>query len=167
VTTTQRNPTIALVGTLTFSVLSLASACSSSVPHEGGQHLLPVRGGSTTVVSTEVQPSTGSEVTPTNGTTVVPETTGTLSGSLLAVGGLAPGSPRPLAGKITAEGNTVIYSATVGPSGRFSFQVTSGTYTLKGSSPQFNDGTTACLADNPVTVIKGRTRNANVYCQER
>lgn len=167
VTSSHWNRTIAPLGILAMSVLVLATACSSGVPHEGGEHGFPVQGGSTTVVPAGGQSSARSELAPPEGTTVVPEATGTLSGSLLAIGGPAPGSPRPLAGKVTAEGHHVSYSATVGPSGRFSLQVAGGVYTLKGSSAQFNDGTTACLAENPVTVAQGRAVNADVYCQEK
>ena len=99
-----------------------------------------------------------------------PGPTGTLTGTLQAVGG--PGvSPRPLTGQVTLHGSNgssdSITSITVGAGGRFSIPVTVGTYTVTGLSPQYEGGNADCQASGAVTVTTGKASNVEVDCQEK
>jgi hypothetical protein len=98
-----------------------------------------------------------------------PGPTGTLTGTLQAVGGAPGAGPRALTGQITLyESNgTRRLSIAVGANGRFSVPVTVGTYTATGQSPQFEGGTADCRASGPVTVTKGVTSSIEVDCQEK
>ena len=92
--------------------------------------------------------------------------TGTLSGHLFAVGGLAPGF-RPLNGTVTiVQGPDRSSTVSVGTDGRFSIAVPPGRYLLEGRSPLYDGGKGTCRADRPATVRAGATVVANVYCQE-
>jgi len=99
--------------------------------------------------------------------------TGTISGSLLAVGGLVD-ETRPLGGRIVASsrGNIFVptgsgrFTASVGSDGEYSITVPPGQYTVAGRSPQYNGGRTPCLAAKmPVIVRDGDDVVANVLCQ--
>ncbi len=95
-------------------------------------------------------------------------TTGTLTGTLEAVGGPAGVGPRPLSGQVTFHGSTGrIYTITPGANGRFSIHPAVGTYTVSGRSSQFEGGTGDCQASGPVTVTKGSTSSVEVDCQVR
>jgi hypothetical protein len=95
-----------------------------------------------------------------------PGPTGTLTGTLQAVGGPA-GGPRALSGQVTLHGSGGnIAAVTVGSTGRFSVPVTVGTYTVSGRSPQYEGGTADCKASGPVTVSKGVTSSVEVDCHE-
>ncbi len=94
--------------------------------------------------------------------------TGTLTGTLQAVGGLSGAGPRALSGQITLHGSSGhITGITVAANGRFSAPVPVGKYTVSGQSPQYKGGTADCHASGPVTVTKGVTSSVEVDCQER
>ena len=94
--------------------------------------------------------------------------TGTLTGTLQAVGGPPGTGPRPLAGQITLhESNGTKFNITVGANGRFSAAPPTGTYTATGRSPQYEGGTADCQATGPVTITKGAKSSVKVDCQEK
>ncbi len=97
-------------------------------------------------------------------------TLGAIEGTLEAVGGPAPGRPRPLPGsvKITNIRTHDSRVVSVTADGRFSVSVTPGTYLITGRSPEYNDGTAYdCQAMHSTVVTGHRTSSTNVYCQER
>ena len=95
-----------------------------------------------------------------------PGPTGTLTGTLQAVGGPPGVGPRALSGQITLHGSSGhITGITVGANGRFSVPVPVGTYTVSGQSPQYEGGTGVCRASGPVIVTEGVTSNVEVDCQ--
>ena len=97
-----------------------------------------------------------------------PGPTGTLTGTLQAVGGPPGAGPRALSGQITLHGSSGhMTGISVGANGRFSVPVSVGRYTVSGQSPQYEGGTSACHASGPVTVTKGVTSRVEVDCQER
>jgi hypothetical protein len=97
-----------------------------------------------------------------------PGPTGTLTGTLQAVGGPSGVSPHVLAGQITLrDSDGARFSVTVGTSGRFSVPVAVGTYTVTGRSPQYEGGTADCQAPGPVTATTGVTSSVEVDCQEK
>ena len=96
-----------------------------------------------------------------------PGPTGTLTGTLQAVGGPSGVGPRALSGKVTLhESNGTRDIISVGANGRFSIPATVGRYTVSGRSPQYEGGTADCKASGPVTVTKGLTSSVEVDCQE-
>lgn len=101
--------------------------------------------------------------------TATTTTSGTVSGHLLAVGGLGGGS-RPLPGVIFVSqlsGNIARTRVVVGEDGRYSLSVPAGTYTLTGASNYYNAGRTPCLAKATVSVADGADVVADVLCQEK
>jgi hypothetical protein len=95
---------------------------------------------------------------------------GTLSGHLYVVGGPlvrggAAGSPRPVAGTVVANGSGGAHTATARADGRYAMQVPPGTYTVTGTSRQYNDGNSACPASGKIMVVRDQVRTADVYCQ--
>lgn len=97
-----------------------------------------------------------------------PGPTGTLTGTLQAVGGPAGVGPRALSGQVTLHGsNGTGGIVTVGANGRFSVPVTVGTYTISGRSPQYEGGAAECQASGPVNVTKGATSRLEVDCQRK
>ena len=97
-----------------------------------------------------------------------PGPTGTLTGTLQAVGGPPGDGPRALGGQITLHGpGGHLTGITVGADGRFSLPVGVGKYTVSGQSPQYQGGTADCHAPGPVTVAKGVTSRVEVDCQEK
>jgi hypothetical protein len=96
-----------------------------------------------------------------------PGPTGTLTGTLQAVGGPPGDGPRALSGQVTLRGSSGhMTGITVGANGRFSVPVSVGTYNVTGRSPHYDGGTASCPASGPVVVTKGVTRNVEVDCQE-
>ena len=96
-----------------------------------------------------------------------PGPTGTLTGTLQAVGGPPGDGPRALGGQITLHGPSGhLTGITVGADGRFSLPVGVGKYTVSGQSPQYQGGTADCHAPGPVTVANGVTSRVEVDCQE-
>lgn len=105
------------------------------------------------------------------GTNAPPSTapaTATVRGRLLAVGGPAPGTARPVAGTVTFTGpNGSTTKTQVDKTGRFEIGLYPGTYRIRGSSPSFNDGA-PCATDPATTrLTAGTTVTADVYCQMR
>jgi hypothetical protein len=97
-----------------------------------------------------------------------PGPTGTLTGTLQAVGGPPGAGPRALSGQVTLhESNGTRDIISVGASGRFSVPASVGTYTVSGQSPQYERGTADCKASGPVRVTKGVTSSVEVNCQEK
>ena len=92
---------------------------------------------------------------------------GTLTGHLYAVGGPAPGAPRPWPGTVTLIGPGVHLAIGVGAGGRYSVRVPAGTYAVAGRSPLYQDGAGACRAAGPVTVASGHRTEVDVLCQLR
>jgi hypothetical protein len=87
-----------------------------------------------------------------------PGSTGTVTGTLEAVGGTSGVGPRALSGQVTLYGSGgKIASITVGATGRFSVPATVGTYTVSAHSPRYKGGTTDCHVSGPITVTKGAT----------
>jgi hypothetical protein len=94
-----------------------------------------------------------------------PGPTGTLTGTLQAVGGAGGVGPRALSGQITLHGSSGhIVGITVGADGRFSNHVPVGTYTVSAQSPQYEGGNAVCRASGPVVVTKGVTTKVQVAC---
>ena len=95
-----------------------------------------------------------------------PGPTGTLTGTLQAIGGPPGTGPRALSGQVTLhKSNGVGAIITVGSNGRFSVPATVGKYSVSARSPRFEGGTAECHAPRPVTVIKGVTSGVRVDCQ--
>jgi hypothetical protein len=119
--------------------------------------LLPVMVASVFLASCDLSAPTGP-----------PGPTGTLTGTLQAVGGPSGGGALALSGQVTLHGSSGhITGITVGANGRFSAPVPVGTYTVTGQSPQYEGGTVECHASGPVTVSKGVTSSVEVDCQEK
>jgi hypothetical protein len=96
-----------------------------------------------------------------------PGPTGTLTGTLQAVGGSPDAAPRALSGQVTLHGSNGRRSIiSVGANGRFSVPASVGTYTVSGQSPQYGGGTAECKAPGPVTVTEGARSSVEVDCQE-
>ena len=93
-----------------------------------------------------------------------PGPTGTVTGTLQAVGGPPGNSPRALSGQVTLHGSRGLTGITVGANGRFSVPVPVGKYTASGQSPQYKGGTALCRASGPVVVTKGVTSSVKVDC---
>ena len=93
---------------------------------------------------------------------------GTVTGSFVAVGGPAPGSPRPLPGQVTAQNSAGHkFTVAVGKSGKFVLWLPAGLYRLTGRSPMFsvNGAEGTCAADQPVRVRAGKkTLGVEVVC---
>jgi hypothetical protein len=78
---------------------------------------------------------------------------GTITGSLMAVGGPVGNAAQPLPGTVVlmnSSGRST--TMTVSDDGIFEVHVAAGSYSLSGSSPLFGDGRYDCLADGPVQV---------------
>jgi photosystem II stability/assembly factor-like uncharacterized protein len=110
--------------------------------------------------------ATWSVVTPTfERTSVLPE--GTVVGTLEAVGGPAPGTPRPLRGAVTLRDSAgAAFTAAAGSDGMFSVRVPIGSYSITGRSPLYGSGGADCHALDSVTVTAGATTHVLVMCQE-
>lgn len=94
--------------------------------------------------------------------------TGTLTGTLQAVGGPSGAVPRALSGEVILHGpNGKKTLITAGANGRFSVPVSVGRYTVSGQSPKFDGGAADCEASGPVIVTKGVTSKIEVDCQEK
>jgi hypothetical protein len=104
-----------------------------------------------------------------SGTSTPPKAvSGTVTGILEAVGGAAPGTPRPLVGTVSihgARGTTI--TAKTGSDGRFSVRVAAGSYTVTGRSPLYQGGKANCTASGSITVTGGATKRVLVACQEK
>jgi hypothetical protein len=113
---------------------------------------------------------------PTASSTSTVQQAGTITGRLLAVGGPAGTSSRPLPGSVVLEGAGAARIITVDNSGEFSTRVRPGLYVLRGSSPQFHFVYPIeqhaiieypCLGVSPVAVIADQTVPTEVVCSEK
>lgn len=99
--------------------------------------------------------------TRTVATTIIDDSSadGTLTGHLYVVGGPAPGLRRSIAGTVVVAGPAGEHPVTVGRDGAYQLNLPSGTYSLAGTM-----GQTKCGPATAVTVTRGTTRVADVYC---
>ena len=103
-----------------------------------------------------------------HGTGAVNVAPGAVSGSLLRVGGPAPGAPVPVPGQIVATSRAgARFTATVGGDGRYRLTLSPGTYQVTGHSPMVysNGAQMLCTAARPVHISAGKTTSGvNVIC---
>jgi len=96
------------------------------------------------------------------------EARGSVGGTLVRVGGPAPGSAVALPGQVTAENSFGHkFTVTVGKRGQFVLSLPAGVYQLTGRSPMVTvDGAEmTCAATQPVRVKSGQeTRGVEVIC---
>ena len=96
------------------------------------------------------------------------EALGSVTGSFVAVGGAAPGLPRPLPGQVTAKNAAGHrFTVTVGKRGKFVLSLPAGVYQLTGRSPMVmvNGVEATCVLAQPVRVRAGKeTRGVQVIC---
>jgi hypothetical protein len=97
---------------------------------------------------------------------------GTLKGTLETVGGAHPGTARPISGIVylrPIQGTAV--TVAVGSDGAFSAQVAVGSYTVTGSSPQYeiNGADAPCGLSPPstVSVAANQAVSVSVECVEK
>jgi hypothetical protein len=78
-----------------------------------------------------------------------------VTGTLVSVGGPAPGSPVPLPGHVTAIGRDGdrVRTVTVSKSGKFTMRLAAGTYRFTGTSPRIDSGHLACRATHRIHVL--------------
>ena len=91
-------------------------------------------------------------------------------GVLQAVGGPAPGTPRPLSGMVIITdhaGKTV--TAVASSDGTFSTELPAGAYSVTGRSSLYQSGAQDCLSVPPTTaeVVTGERSLVTIDCQER
>ena len=89
---------------------------------------------------------------------------GTVTGHLVMAGGPAPGIIVRVPGTITASSTSRTHQASAGEDGSFTLVLPVGSYTLTGTSPQYNDGRAECVAAAPVVVREGTVTRADVTC---
>jgi hypothetical protein len=78
-------------------------------------------------------------------TTTASASAASVSGTLVQVGGMAPGSPVPLPGKIQARSASgAVFEVTAGKDGKFRLSLPAGTYQLAGYSPLMGTGKVPC-----------------------
>ncbi len=92
----------------------------------------------------------------------------TVTGVLEAVGGPAPGSPRPLSGTIylRSESQSTV-NAPAGRAGRFSVSLLAGSYTVTGRSSEYEGGHAGCPGPRLVVVYNRPVPPVEVSCQEK
>jgi hypothetical protein len=81
-------------------------------------------------------------------------------------GGPAPGVTIRVPGTITAVSASLTKQVIAGEDGAFTLVLPPGSYTLSGTSPQYNDGRATCVAD-PLVVRAGTVTRMNVTCAMR
>jgi hypothetical protein len=93
---------------------------------------------------------------------------GTVTGTLIRVGGPAPGAAIPLPGKVIATSSAgARFPATVPRSGRYRLSLPPGTYRLTGYSPLVYSGGSElrCVAARAVRLASGQTApGVDVVC---
>ncbi|MFC3690338.1 carboxypeptidase-like regulatory domain-containing protein [Aquipuribacter hungaricus] len=96
-------------------------------------------------------------------------TPGALTGRLLLVGGPAGSTPVPLSGDISWRSTDGGGSGTLptDPEGHYTAKLPPGRYELTGRSPHYNDGSSDCSAEAPITVTVGGTVTADIACPMR
>jgi hypothetical protein len=144
---------------------------SGWTPSETADGQANVTSGSTTLEVVQLSDGTwaveSGQQCPSNSTS---GRSGTIIGVLEAIGGAAPGTPRPLPGTITIharDGST--FTASAGSGGTFMVQIPIGSYTVTGRSPLYQNGTSDCGLTPPATVAitaDGTTR-VTIDCQEK
>jgi hypothetical protein len=93
---------------------------------------------------------------------------GAVQGSLEAVGGPGPGTPRPLNGSLALrDSDGTVFTATTTSDGVFLVRVPTGTYAITGRSPGYESGNVDCISSGPATVTVGATIHVVVVCSER
>jgi hypothetical protein len=97
-----------------------------------------------------------------------PPPSGLVQGRLLAVGGPAPGKPRPLAGTISFKGPGGSTATTqVDADGKFTIELSPGSYVITGTSPSYESNKGVCSTEKPSTAITASgSATADVLCQE-
>lgn len=98
---------------------------------------------------------------------------GTVTGTLQLVGGPSPGTKQPVPGVVYAFASANLTGkpsaqTSAAANGRFTFNLSPGTYFLAATSPQFQidpaPTTPPCRAQTAVTVSSGMTLDAEVMC---
>jgi hypothetical protein len=95
---------------------------------------------------------------------------GTLTGVLQAVGGPAPGAPRPLPGEVAITNSAgKVVTARASTDGTFSAELPAGAYKVTGRSPLYESGAKNCRPTPPTTVVvaSGEPARVTLYCEER
>lgn len=90
-----------------------------------------------------------------------------IEGRFALVGGLYPGVLIPAAGTIkviAADTGVIVAEVTTATDGAFALSVPSGTYSLVGTTPQYQNWDTPCVLDD-VSVPGPRTGDLLVGCQ--
>jgi|ERR1035438_3503152 hypothetical protein len=93
---------------------------------------------------------------------------GSIEGRLSISGGPAPGTDKPTSGNVKAiDKRGATTSTAANGKGQYMLHIEVGTYSLSGTSPNFDGGKIKCHALSKVTVSKDRTTTANTYCPEK
>ena len=93
---------------------------------------------------------------------------GSIRGQLSISGGPAPGTVKATSGNVEAIGiGGVGTSTATDGEGHFSLHLGVGTYSLSGTSPNFDGGKIKCLALAKVIVSKDKTTSADIHCSEK
>jgi hypothetical protein len=91
-------------------------------------------------------------------------------GVLQAVGGPAPGTPRPLSGMVAITDHAgKVVTAPASSDGTFSAELPAGAYTVTGRSPLYESGAQDCRTIPPTTfeVVSGERSPVTLDCEER
>jgi hypothetical protein len=92
---------------------------------------------------------------------------GEISGRLVAVGGPAPGLPRPLPGHVTVNGPSgKVTTVAVTSNGQFRLELPVGTYTLIGHSPYYGSNEYVCHGARTAVVGSSQFVAVDVVCSE-
>ena len=97
---------------------------------------------------------------------------GSVSGRFLAVGGpYGVPSPRPIRGSGTVQfTNTAsgdVRAVITSRDGSYRTTLAPGTYTVRGTTPAYINGSSECAGDRLLTVHANQASTANLYCQEK
>ena len=97
---------------------------------------------------------------------------GTITGTLLLVGGPATAEPRSAPGTVVAvpvgpSAATGPVDVAVGNDGRFAVSLPAGTYSLRGWSPRFASSTIPCQAAGEVGLEPAGAVQADVVCHRK
>jgi hypothetical protein len=68
---------------------------------------------------------------------------------------------------VIADGPSGSHTVSITSDGRYTIKLSPGTYTVTGTSPGYLDGKSLCFATANVTVKRGQTSNADVFCHVR
>lgn len=93
---------------------------------------------------------------------------GIVQGHLYGVGGPAPGTRRAWTGTVSFDGGGTHADVAVKDDGSYSIALGPGRYSVVGTSPNYEDGRSACRpASDGVEVTAGSTATVDVLCQLR